>query len=227
MKNTILFQTALAIILGVISSSEPASAQGARFRFAPQTYPLEQPRVPRANYGTNVHFPAPRNLSTVQSGAVPNISTLFGFNPNFMAPSNQTHVAWNNSAPPVVPPQARNAPRQYALTAPGSVRENLDFGSIPLARKVPKQSNFPPRELERRTTATQHVSARLSSPAWSKSAVQKSVAKRASNPRPAKPKQILHYDNSIFDATATNPTNFSSGLRTRAEVNGHVIRQND
>src|SRR4029434_4720188 len=99
--------TALAIttlVTAAFASIQPASAQGggARFKFAPQTYRMEEAPKPKG-YGLG-------QAHNVKSGSVPTGTSFLGLDPNMLkpavkpvAPQPQMQVAATPSFTPVTP----------------------------------------------------------------------------------------------------------------------------
>lgn len=201
----------VAIATIALCSTSPAHAadpQGARFKFAPQYYPLEQPRFPKARYGTDVHFPAcnqPTNTS-VRAGSVPNVHSILGINPSFIGQSRNTNVAWQTPAPHAIP------------------AKQLTFNAQPPSLSAPTARLAQP-DYESKSFATNKVSARLSSPAGKHSFAAKpsGAPNNTAHRQRAKARKILKYDNGMFDPSSTNPALYVSNSRATTSLSGKVL----
>lgn len=210
-NRTYLRTSVTLAILAVTSSPLSAHAQdkpSARFKFAPQYYPLEQPRLPRANYGSNVHFPQ-RNLQSVTSvkaGSVPNVNSMLGFNPSFIAQSTNTNVAWQSPALPVIPVQqpVRSA-QPHSLPAFKGPRSISPQSAKPSVSK---------------TISAQLLSSRKQPALNAKQMNSSSKPQR----RPANPTKILKYDNGMFDPSSTHPGLYSQDSHATTTLSGKVLR---
>lgn len=209
-RHTYLKTSVALAVVAFASSAPSAYAQdrpSARFKFAPQYYPLEQPRFPRANYGSNVHFPESNRQTptSVKAGSVPNVNSLFGFNPSFMVQSANTNVAWQNPALPVIPVQ------QSVYTA--------HTQSLPTAPRSSSLQNEKP-------VVSKTVSAKLS-PSRKQPALNAKPTNSSRQPyhqRPSKPAKILNYDNGMFDPSSTHPGLYSIDTHATTTLSGKVLR---
>jgi len=207
------FKTSVALAVVALASSAPsAHAQdkpSARFKFAPQYYPLEQARYPRTHYGTYVHFPE-RNLQTptsVKAGSVPNVNSLFGFNPSFMVQSANTNVAWQSPALPVIPVQ------QPVYTA--------NTQSLP-APTAPRSSSIQSEKPVVSKTVSAKLSPSRKQPALNAKPMNSS--RQPNHQRPSKPAKILKYDSGMFDPSSTHPGLYSNDSHATTTLSGKVLR---
>jgi hypothetical protein len=206
-------KTSVAIAVLTIASSAPSvhaqDKPSARFKFAPQYYPQEQARYPRTHYGTNVHFPE-RNLQTptsVKAGSVPNVNSLFGFNPSFMVQSANTNVAWQNPALPVIPVQKPGyAAHNQSLPEPRAPRSSVRQSEKPVVSK----------------TASAGVSPSRKQPGLNSKPTNSS--RQPNDQRPAKPAKILKYDNGMFDPGSTHPGLYNTDSHATTSLSGKILR---
>jgi hypothetical protein len=215
-----LLSTTIAII-AASSTVQSAEAQGARFKYAPNIYKIEESRMP-AGYGQ----PA-ANPHSVTHGSAPKGMSALGLDPTMLAarpvrpaprvaPIASTTVAaspsWTNAVPflnpfapvankgqfgqplnPNVPPVVASLPPQAAKAQPKSI---APASSTNLSGKInPRRSS----------TA---VAARLAKPA-------RALAARQGAP-------IQSYGNNNFYAPgSTAPT--GSGFSTNTNVSGRIL----
>lgn len=201
--------TGVAIAVIAIASATPAAAadpQGARFKFAPTYYKLEEPRMPRTHYGTTVRFPEQnqQSITSVKSGNVPNVQSLLGFNPNFIAPTTNTNVAWHNPAPHVVPQV--NVPHPQSLTAPTAQIAPSSHGMKPLAMQQVSARLVPPRSKPGLTVK------------------QKTSSSKAVHQHSVRPAKVLKYDNGgMFDPSSTHPGLYASNSHATTSLSGKIL----
>jgi hypothetical protein len=211
-------------IIAASSTTQAADAQNARFKFAPQTYKLEEARLP-AGYGQ----PAP-NPHTVRHGAAPKGMSALGLDPTMLA--------------------ARPAPRgpRVAPIAQQNVNSTLGFGNpvpfinpfAPVANKgqfgqplnvPPVVASLPPQAAKPQVaqarpiapvSASSNVSGRINTPRRS-SSVSGRLAKPARALVAKQGSPIQSYGNNFgYTAGSTSPV---SGTTTSVTgtVHGKIL----
>ncbi|HEY9784538.1 MAG TPA: hypothetical protein V6D17_03980 [Candidatus Obscuribacterales bacterium] len=215
--------SAVAIAVAAVAV-QPANAQGARFKFAPNVYKLEESRVP---HGAGMATPQP--MHSVRLGAVSGGKSLLGLDPQMLrkpirhmapvAPIAQTVVAAKPSFTNVIP---QFVPSQF----------KAQFGqplSVPAAKAAPTQALPQPAQAQPNALANNAVSGKLTPPAKSAPIkVARAVSGRLKTPRrpvglAAQPQSIQSYGNQFYRPGTYVPT--GSGSSTRTDVYGHIIRK--
>ncbi|MBA3856495.1 MAG: hypothetical protein C0507_06240 [Cyanobacteria bacterium PR.3.49] len=214
-------------IIAASSTTQAADAQNARFKFAPQTYRLEQAKLP-AGYGEPV-----ANPHQVTHGAAPKGMSALGLDPSMLAArppaprgprvspiaqqSVNSTLGFGNPVPflnafaPVANKgqfgQPLNVPPVVAALPPQAAKPQV-AQARPLA-PVTASSNVSGRIQPRRSSNSQNVSGRLAKPA-------RALAARQGSP-------IQSYG-SNFGYTAGSTAPSGSGYTTSTSVSGVIYK---
>lgn len=205
--NFKIFLSLIAIATGTVMAQPEAQAQGARFKFAPTVYKLEEPT---GAHVPSVYNPPPR---TVNSGSVPKGHSMLGFNPAML----------KKQAPPIAVIQAQPSTQASIVPQPG-IFSNL-FGkpttatanAMPLtaapATAMPMAAT--PQKVAKQVSRSNGVSGRL-----------RTRPARPMIARSASPNKIASYGNQGYQPGSTVPTgSFGSGGTSSATVAGTIIRK--
>lgn len=212
-------------IIAASSTVQSAEAQGARFKYAPNVYKMEEARVP-AGYGQ----PAPSNHS-VTHGSMPKGSSLLGIDPTMLAARPRPQqMARGPRVAPIAQTQLSGIP-SFTSAVPmlnpfAPVANKGQFGQ-PLGSS-PVVASLPPQ------ARPQVAQAKPLAPASTNNSLNGRVnlPKRTNNLRgrivpPARglaAKQgspIQSYGNNFYQAGSTVPT--GSGISTNTNVSGRII----
>jgi hypothetical protein len=204
--NFKIFLSLIAIATGTVMAQPEAQAQGARFKFAPTVYKLEEPT---GAHVPSVYNPPPR---TVNSGSVPKGHSMLGFNPAML----------KKQAPPVAVIQAQPSTQASLMPAafnnlfgkPTSAQTNaLPLTAAP-ATAMPMAAT--PQKVAKQVSRSNGVSGRL----------RTRPAQRPMIARSASPNSIASYGGRGYQPGSTVPTgSFGSGGGTTQDVNGKIIRK--
>lgn len=175
-----------------------------RFDFQDNYYRLEEP-TGRRRMRTQQQVQA----TSVTQGAVPDASTLIGFNPSFLAPTQTTSAvsAQINRTPPAIP------------VSQSAVAYSQQFGQPAKAAMAPS-AKLPPTGQAR--SATNQVSGKIMAPAQVIRRIR-SASPRAIKPqhRPTQPPVVAKYSDNLYSPGTTKPT--SSDFHSTSEVNGKLL----
>jgi len=206
--SIILFSTTLQL--------KPACAEegGARFRYAPNIWRLEQPRIPHESYA--VTPPARSALD----GRVPRGTSFLGVDPQLLskpAPITRTQAVMQPSIKPAAP---TNNPFQPSFGQPSTP---------PVMAALPKTAS--PLSLPQ-SSANKALSGKLlhkPSPLANKQVSGKLFNHKRAVGQSAGPalalKHIGRYDRNVgYVPGAFLPTSLSSGMSAKADVKGRLLR---
>ena len=209
MNKQILFIAATAMCVSNTLIAASAHARGdqpppsQRFDFSDNYYRLEEPTGRR-----RPSSPPSVQTTSVTQGAVPNASTMIGFNPAFLAqaPTTSAVSAQINRTPPAVPVQQP------------AVAYSQQFGQPAKAAAIPQQA----KPAVTAGSATNHVSAKMMAPAQ---VIRRS---HSASPRTLKPQHrktqppaVAKYGDDLYSPGTTKPT--PSEFHATSEVNGKLI----
>lgn len=211
-------------IIAASSTVQAAEAQGARFKYAPNVYKVEESRLP-AGYGQPV-----ANPHSVRHGSVPSGRSMLGLDPTMLAarppvsrgprvaPIAQTQLSGIPSFTSVVPMLNPFAP----VANKGQFGQPL--GSAPVVASLPPQAIKPQVAQSKPTapvTANSNVNARVRVPSNSNS-LRGRMAKpaRALAARQGSPIQTYE-NNNFYQPGSTVPT--GSGYTTTTSVGGRIL----
>jgi hypothetical protein len=218
------------LIASASFSLQPASAQqrqerGARFPFAPNIWKLEEPRIPKENYGMSGH-PMRSDLD----GKVPHGPSFLGFDPQLLArpvvrpiaPVTRTQVAMR---PGVAPTQNVTSPFKQSFGAPAAPPEMAQPNSLPNAAKpaaLPQSSNANNKALSGKLVPGKGLSANRSVSGVLRG--HKRPAGQSANPALALTKPVETYGKNFgFVPGIVLPIASNSGRTSSAEVSGRVL----
>lgn len=219
--KTAIFSTTIAII-AASSAIQSADAQGARFKYAPNVYKIEESRLP-AGYGQPAA--AAHNPHSVTHGSMPKGNSLLGIDPTMLAarpkpaprvaPIAQTQLSGIPSFTNVVPMLNPFAP----VANKGQFGQPLNVP--PVVASLPPQAAKPQTSKPPAPAASSNVSGKLRTPARANTA----VAGRMVKPRALAAKQgpaIQSYgNNNFYSVGSTAPT--GGGTSTSTSVNGRIL----
>jgi len=219
-----LLSTTIAII-AASSTVQSAEAQGARFKYAPNIYKMEESRMP-AGYGQ----PA-ANPHSVKPGSMPNASSLLGFTPGSLpqrsaprpaprvAPIAATTVAaspsWTNAVPFLNP---------FAPVAnKGQFGQPLNPNVPPVVASLPPQAaKAQPKSIAPASTSTGvsgKINARRASTAVAARRIPRATGLAA---KPGTP--IQSYGNNFgYQAGSTMPAGSGASTTVHGDVYGRVL----
>lgn len=211
-------------IIAASSTVQAAEAQGARFKYAPNVYKVEESRLP-AGYGQPV-----ANPHSVRHGAVPSGRSMLGLDPTMLAarppvsrgprvaPIAQTQLSGIPSFTSVVPMLNPFAP----VANKGQFGQPL--GSAPVVASLPPQA-IKPQVAQSKPTAPVSVSSsvggRVRVPANANSLRGRMVKPaRALAARQGSPIQT-YGNNNFYQTGSTVPT--GSGFSSNTNVSGRIL----
>lgn len=197
----------IAIAAGTVVAQPEAQAQGARFKFAPTTYKLEEPTGAHQH---SVYNPPPR---TVNAGSVPKGTSMLGFNP----------ATLKKQAPPVAVIQAQ--PTTQASIMPAAFN-NL-FGKPTSAQTNALPLTAAPATAMPMAAAPQKVAKHVSSSSSGVNGRLRTKIPPRYIARSASPGRIANYGNQGYTPGSTAPTrNYGSGgSSSSTSVAGTIIRK--
>jgi len=200
----------------LLSTADPAMAQGARFAFEPNVYGTEKFKRRHAYVGPQ---------HAVHRGAVP--SNMLGIDPTFVAkapppaPIPQVLPVMTAATPRILPSQLPRVTGQFQESFGKPAQPKALVANQAPAMSVPKQLSAPPAQ-----QASKSVAARLG-PRTHHNATRSVNAKLARRPAPsaasATPKIASYGNNKFYSPGGHTPASTGSGSRTDASVYGKVL----
>lgn len=216
-------------IIAASSTVQSAEAQGARFKYAPNVFKMEESRLP-PGYGQ----PAPSNHS-VTHGSMPKGTSLLGFDPKMLAPRPQ-QIARGPRVAPIAQTQLSGIP-SFTTAVPmlnpfAPVANKGQFGqplgSSPVVASLPPQASKPQGQAVQQksfapTSAGSNLSGRIN-PRRSNTAVAGRLAPRARGlaAKPGSPIQS-YGNNNFYQSGPTAPTGSSVTTSATGNVYGRVL----
>ncbi len=213
-------------IIAASSTVQSAEAQGARFKYAPNVFKMEESRLP-PGYGQ----PAPSNHS-VTHGSMPKGTSLLGFDPKMLAPRPQ-QIARGPRVAPIAQTQLSGIP-SFTTAVPmlnpfAPVANKGQFGQ-PLGSS-PVVASLPPQ------ARPQVAQAKPLAPASANSNVQGILKRRPTNNnlrgRMVPPARALaakqgspiqsYGNNNFYQSGPTAPTGSSVTTSATGSVYGRVL----
>jgi len=202
MRNIHLTLAATALTIAAIAIAQPANAQQARYKFAPNSYLVDQPTGPRHHSGATPMQAA----SSVRPGQVFNVGNMFGslFAPQPRVPAPPVIVA---TAPRTVQPtQHAINPNQFGRPGQPSPAVAQNYQAPPVKPQIVRTSVAGHMAKPQRHTA---------------SAPNQNKVKQV---RPQQSPRVLGYKE-FYSAGSTHPASYSAGSRSETRLHGEVLHR--
>lgn len=211
-------------IIAASSTVQSAEAQGARFKYAPNVFKMEEARIP-AGYGQ----PAPSQHS-VTHGSMPKASSVLGIDPTMLARRPQ-QVARGPRVAPIAQTQLSGIP-SFTTAVPmlnpfAPVANKGQFGqplsSSPVVASLPPQASKP-QVAQQKSFAPASTNSSLSGKINPRRSSNNVSGRRLQPARglAAKPgSPIQSYGNNFYQAGSTVPS--GSGISSESRVHGVVL----
>lgn len=212
-------------IIAASSTVQSAEAQGARFKYAPNVFKMEEARIP-AGYGQ----PAPSNHS-VTHGSMPSGRSILGIDPTMLA--HKPPVARGPRVAPIAQTQLSGIP-SFTSVVPmlnpfAPVANRGQFGqplsSSPVVASLPPQASKPQGQaVQQKSFAPASTNSSLNGKINPRRSSNNVSARRIQPARglAAKPgSPIQSYGSNFYQPGSTVPT--GSGFTTHTSVNGVVL----
>lgn len=230
MKNTTLTLSVVTVATAGyfaldLAFVKPALAQGARFRFAPNAWAMEEPK----KYYYARQYAPPRSCSW--EGQVPQAQTLFGFDPSSLPRAYPAHpqMAKVPIAPPTVPPSYSNSYNSvsfnFQIGNPKQPPVMIAQQPAPYTYEEGRTARSPTQGTQNapNTQAKRNVSARVSSPKRTERTASAGNLAEKIRPPEEKSPVVLGYKDESYSQGPTSPSFYSAGFQTVTKLCGQLL----